>query len=301
VLATLPRAHGSLLAGAVTLVLANLVVRAARWRLLLGSVAPRGSIVLSTYVLGVAAGLILPASGELARSLLLARRTGLRTPYLLGAAAVEKLLDSVTVLGLAMVGLWAAALLDGWLAPFARAATILLGVGAALGVVVALAPHGAVAPPGWLPARLTRGWERLALAPAEAWGRFAGGVRTVAALPRAAMAVIVGLTLLGWANACLATVLTLAAFDLPPSWIVAAVLYGALLLGLSVPSGPGAVGTFELVAVAVLDALGLPAAPSAAFALGFHVVTFAPPILAGALVWARSGPPRPPAAARPPV
>ena len=48
------------------------------------------------------------------------------------------------------------------------------------------------------------------------------------------------------AFACLVTVLTLAAFDLPVSLPLAAVLYGALLLGLSVPSAPGAVGTFEL-------------------------------------------------------
>jgi glycosyltransferase 2 family protein len=108
---------------------------------------------------------------------------------------------------------------------------------------------------------------------------------------------VLALTLLGWANACLVTVLTLAAFGLPGSLPVAAVLYGALLLGLSVPSAPGALGTFELIAVAVLDAFGLPTAASGAFALGFHAVTFGPPIIAGALLWAlvgsSAGPPRP--------
>src|SRR5205085_12309714 len=94
------------------------------------------------------------------------------------------------------------------------------------------------------------------------------------------------LTLLIWANACLLTVLALAAFGLPADWTLAAVLYGVLLLGLSVPSAPAAVGSYELVAVAVLEAFGLPLTPSAAFAVGFHALTFAPPLLVGALAYA---------------
>jgi len=293
VLAALPRAHGPLLGVAALLVLANLGVRAWRWRLLLGPVAvPRGPLV-STYLIGVAAGLVVPASGELARAILLARGSGLRTSYLLGAATVEKLLDTAAVVVLALLGLWAASGLGGGLGGAGRGVALLLVGGLALLALVAAAPVAPPGPPRRLPRGLARPWERLGLAAAAAWGRFARGARVALALPRRVQAAILALTLLGWTDACLVTLCVLAAFDLPPSWALAAVLYGALLLGLSVPSAPAAVGTFEVVAVAVLAAFGLPDAPSAAFALGFHLVTFAPPILAGAVAWtlgSRGGP-----------
>jgi uncharacterized membrane protein YbhN (UPF0104 family) len=274
---------------AALLVLGSLGVRAWRWRLLLGAVAAPWGTLLSTYLVGVAAGMVVPASGELARVLLLGQRSDLRPSYLLGAAAIEKLLDTAAVVALSLLGLWAAAGIGGGSAAVGRGATLLLAGALGLAVLVAVVPGGASRPPRWLPHWLARGWETLGRASADAWGRFAQGARAVLGLPRGAKVGILALTLLGWANACLATVCALAAFDLPASWALAAVLYGALLLGLSVPSAPAAVGTFEVVTVAVLQAFGLPAAPSAAFALGFHLVTFAPPILAGVVAWTLGG------------
>jgi uncharacterized protein (TIRG00374 family) len=285
VLPLLATAQIPLLSLGAALTLLNLVLRAARWRLLLGRSAPAVTSLLSTYAVGVAAGLIVPGSGELARALLLGRRVGLRTSYLLGAAAVEKLLDTAAVVALSLVGLWVGAgLVSGTPAAGRGAALVVVGVLALL-VVAASVPARGLTAPRWVPRALARPLDSLSLALAEAWGRFADGARAVARLPRRVQLAIIALTLVGWGNACLITVCALLAFDLPGSWALAAVLYGALLLGLSVPSAPAAVGTFELVTVAVLDAYGLPAASSAAFALGFHLVTFAPPIVAGALAW----------------
>jgi uncharacterized membrane protein YbhN (UPF0104 family) len=123
----------------------------------------------------------------------------------------------------------------------------------------------------------------LGVALAKAWVRFAAGVAAVLRLPSAYQAAIGALTLLVWSNACLLTVLALAAFDLPADWALAAVLYGTLLVGLSAPSAPGAIGLYELVVVAVLQSFGLPLAASAAFAVAFHALTFAPPLVVGAL------------------
>jgi len=303
VLAALPRANGSLLALAAGLAVANLALRSWRWGLLLGAQAPRWRSVVTTYAIGVAAGLLVPATGEVARALLLGHRGGLRTSYLLGVAAVEKILDTVAVVLLALVGLCAAARLDWGLPALVRGFAVLLAMAAAMALLVLAAPHRALAPLRWLPAGIGRPYTRLGLALAEAWGRFAAGARGVAHLRRRTRLGVLALTVLGWTNACLVTVLTLASFDLPVSLALAAVLYGALLLGLSVPSAPTAVGTFELITVAVLDAFGLDATASAAFALGFHAVTFGPPIVAGALLWVVAGqpaapPPRPGGVAR---
>jgi glycosyltransferase 2 family protein len=175
----------------------------------------------------------------------------------------------------------------GWLGGAAVAAggAVLLGA-VALAIGLALAPRaGLPAPPGWLPARLVRVWLRLGVALAGIWVRFASGAVAALRLPRAYQLVVVALTLVVWGNACLATVLSLAAFGLPADWALAAVLYGALLLGLSVPSAPGGLGPFELVTVAVLEGVGLAPDPSAAFALGFHGVTFVPLLVTGAVAY----------------
>jgi uncharacterized membrane protein YbhN (UPF0104 family) len=281
VAAALAAAHWPLVALAAALTLANLLVRALRWRLLLGASAPPFGTLLATYTVGVAAGLLLPASGELARAMLLARRGGLRTSYVLGSVAVEKLLDTAAVVALFALGLWRAAG-PGWLgSTIGLASAALLLAALALVLVVVRAPRGGSAAPGWLAGPAGR----LGVAVGETWMRFAAGVAAVARLPWPQQVGIVALTLVSWADACLVTVCALAAFALPADWALAAVLYGALLLGLSVPSAPGAIGTFELVTVAVLQAFGLPSAASGAFALGFHAVAFAPPLLAAALVW----------------
>ena len=281
-------AHWSLVALAGGLTLASLALRAWRWRLLLGAAAPPAGPLLTTYCMGAAIGLVVPASGEVARAWLLGRGTALRTSYVLGCAAVEKTLDLAAVLTLLTVGLAQAARLDGLGGRAGLAALVLvLAVLAIASVLVvargrtparsSLSSAAGHSPPGV--------WARLSRALAAVTLRFASGVAAVARLPRAQQAAILGLTLLIWANACLVTVLALAAFGLGADWAIAAVLYGALLLGLSVPAAPGAVGTFELVTVAVLEAFGRPLAASAAFAVGFHVLTFTPPLVAGMLAW----------------
>lgn len=290
VLAALAQASSPLLVLAMSLTLVSLLIRTWRWRLLLGQQAPRAGPLLSTYVVGVAAGLLVPASGELARAGLLAHRGGLRTSFLLGAAALEKLLDGVVVVALFVVGLSYTIGLSWGFAVLGRALVVLgIAVGA-LVLATRLAPRrdapvaAGPAPP----------WTAAAVRLTGVWAGFAQGAGAVARLPRTTQLAILGLTLLSWCCACLVTVCTLAAFALPTDWALAAVLYAALLLGLSVPSAPGAVGTFEVVVVAVLDAFGLPGPRAAAFALGFHAVTFAPLLLAGALAWGLSRPSAPP-------
>jgi uncharacterized membrane protein YbhN (UPF0104 family) len=272
--AALAAAHWGLAAAAAALTLLGLVLRALRWRLLLGSAAPPWPLLLATYTVGVAAGLLLPASGDFARALLLGTRSQLRTSYVLGSVAVEKLLDTATVVALFGAGLWLAAA-PAWLGRAAGPAALAVGL-ALLGlmVVVLAAPRPGLTPPAWLPRGLAAAVERLGLAAADRWGRFASGAANVVRLPWPLRIATGLLTLLVWGNACLATVLALAAFGLGPNWLLAAVLYGALLLGLSVPSAPAALGTFELVTVAVLEAFGQPLAPSAAFAVVFHALTF---------------------------
>ena len=283
VVVALAAAYLPLVVVAAALTWANLGLRALRWRLLLGHTAPPFPTLLRTYILGMAAGLVVPASGELARAMLLARHGGLRTSYVLGSVAVEKLLDTGLVVLLLSAGLSRVASRE-WSVQVATMGGLVFAAALVLAGIAWAAGRLAAPPPPLR--RLVRGWEGIGLALAEAWQRFAAGLAAVGRLPPRYRVAIVALTLLSAANACLITVCALAAFGLPADWAVAATLYCALLLGLSVPAAPGALGTFELVAVAVLEAFGQPLARGAAFALGFHAVTFVPPLLAAALTWA---------------
>src|SRR5215207_6437121 len=107
--AALAGARWGLVGLAAALTLTHLGLRAVRWRLMLGREAPPLGTLLWAYAVGVATGLTVPASGEFARALLLARRSGLRTSYVLGSVAVEKLLDLTAVGFLVAAGLWSAA------------------------------------------------------------------------------------------------------------------------------------------------------------------------------------------------
>lgn len=277
--------------------LLSLLPRALRWRLLLGDAAPPLSVLLSRYAAGVGTGLVVPASGELTRALLLGRGAGLGTSYVLGSVAAEKALDTATVAGglVMAVGLASA---SPWLGG-ARLGLAAAAVAPALALGALLSAHHArvAASAGrsrWRPSRFGRAEHALA----ARGRRFLDGLRATRQLALGARLLVGALTVLIWANACAAIMCVLVAFGLPADWRLAAALYAALLLGLSVPSAPGALGTFELVCTAVLALWGETDMRAAAFALGLRLATQAPLLAAGALAMAALGVAARPAASR---
>ena len=59
----------------------------------------------------------------------------------------------------------------------------------------------------------------------------------------------------------------------PLSWSRAALLLGAISLGMSIPSAPSGVGVYHLVCVGTLGALGVDPIRAAAFALVTHLLS----------------------------
>jgi uncharacterized membrane protein YbhN (UPF0104 family) len=301
--AALTKADWRLAAAVATLMLVYIVLRALRFRLMLGPGAPAFGTLLRVYTLSVAVAVIIPGSGELVRAVVLGRQAALSTAYVLGAVTLEKGVDTGLTLALMLLGLWAAALRDEQTnhlllgTALVVSAGLFLG-GALLGALARWVPPGAAwTPPGWLSPRaaalLARGVAR-GLAAAE---RFGSGVRALWGLPRHEQGAVAVLTLVSWLTTWLMTLAALAAFGLAAQGALAAVLWGALVLGLSVPSAPGGLGPFQVVAVTVLQAFDQPAAPALAFAIGFHALMVAPALLAGAIAsfCGRPNTPAPPA------
>ena len=289
-------AHWPLVVVAVGLVLAYLPVRAVRWRLMLGATAPPFGTVLRVYAVSIAVAAAIPGSGEVVRAVALGRRGGVPTAYVLGTVAVEKGLDTALTLMLMLLGLWTAALRDEQVDHLLLGAALLTSAGLLAGIALLAAlvrwlPPGAVwTPPQWVPPRLARLLARLVAVSLAAAERFGSGARAIWHLPRRRQAAILALTLVSWVATWLLTLAALAAFGLAVQGALAAVLWGALALGLSVPSAPGGLGTFQLVVVTVLQAFDQPVAPSLAFAIGFHALTAGPIFLAGAVASLRGRP-----------
>lgn len=299
--AALASAQWGLAALVALLMLVYLGLRALRFRLLLGAGAPRFGLLLRVYTVSVAVAVVVPGSGEFVRAVALGRLGTLPTSYVFGAVAVEKGLDTVLTLVLMLVGLWAAALHDEQTNRLLVGTALVTSVGLGIATVLLAAlarwvPPGATwVPPGWLPPRVAAPLGRLVGLLLGAAERFGSGLRALWRLPRGQQGAIVALTVVSWLTTWVMTLAALAAFGLAAQGALAAVLWGALVLGLSVPSAPGGLGTFQLVAVTVLHAFDQPAAPALAFAIGFHALLVAPALLAAALAgWCgRSDGPQP--------
>jgi uncharacterized membrane protein YbhN (UPF0104 family) len=277
VAASVASAHPGHLALAAAACVANLGFHAARWaavtRLPVGRVRFRA--VFDAMVAGFAVGVAVPArAGDLVRAHLLARRTGLSTVAVVGAAAVDYVVGTATLVPLIVLTGVATPLPD-----WARHALLLTSIMAAAGIALVFLfrppaedlgpagePDGGSPSPG-LVTRLRSGLaaarDPIALARAFAWG-FAGWGAELA---------------VAWA--------TLAAIGVEPSVAVASLVVVATAAANAIAVSPGNAGPFELAAMLPLAGLGVPTERALAFALLLHVVHLAPAAVLGGIALLR--------------
>jgi uncharacterized protein (TIRG00374 family) len=253
-------------------------VRALRWRLLLSvekRIAPL-TVFWATAV-GYLGNNFLPArAGELIRSGLLARKTGLSMSYVLATALVERVLDVVALVLISAVAVAALPSVPLWLVGATRALTV-LAVFAVLVFIV-------------LP-RLEKQIQRLLariMGATPLQGRLSGllqqfllGMRAFQHLTRGAG--FAGLTCVIWLADSLAMLLVARAFHLTLALPQALVLIAALGLSSAAPSTPGYVGIYQFVAVTVLAPFGFARDEALAFILAAQAVIYAVVIVWGAL------------------
>lgn len=240
-----------LMAPALLLGSLNLMIRAARWRLLLSAGGPAPyARTLWSLALGYLANVTLPArAGDVARSYLLGRATRLGGSFALATTLAERVLDAVFLLAVGALALTLHPAVPPWLARQLAALAILALFGA---LVVAASPRL------WALARA-----RLARLPPGLTGRlerFFEGLRSVRGA--AHLARFFGWTALIWALDALNATLIAAALGVRLPISTAVVLLAALGLSSAVPLTPGQLGVFQFVTVTLLASYRIPREPA---------------------------------------
>jgi len=276
-------------AATVACIVLDVTLRALRWRGLLVPLARlRLPTVAASLLVGYLANNILPARlGELIRSHHLGDRTGISRASVLGTVVVERVVDtgvlvaiaSAAIIVLSVRGIVASAVLLG------LAATGLLVAALALALVAHRLPYA----------------DR-AIAAAERWpammraaSKLRGGL-AVAGRPRT-MAGAIGWSVVAWAATIVAFAAAGQAIGVELTWGQAALLAAGTSLVTAIPAGPGYVGTFELAAVEIAKAVGVPTDPAFALALLVHAAILGVTTVGGVAAFlATRGPARPVAA-----
>jgi glycosyltransferase 2 family protein len=254
---------------ALSMVIAEVALRAARWRLLLLPIRRLPYLTAASYLcIGYLANTILPARlGDVTRAYLAGTAFGVRRTTTLGTILVERVGDGVLMLGVVLV--------LGSILPHSGnllvAAVTLAVIGTAAVGLLVLSVAGVrrsrlAGTPMWEAAErvLVRLWAGM-IALRQPAGLLALLATTVGAF---AIAVAVFVTISSSLGLAL---------SLPQGVLVTA----GLALSLAIPAGPGSVGTYELVGLTILTGLGMPADRALAAIVLHHAVVAIPPALLG--------------------
>jgi glycosyltransferase 2 family protein len=242
----------------------DVAARGARWRSLLKPIAlVRYLRVLGYTFVGYLANNVLPARlGELVRSHALGEGEGLSRTTVLGTVVVERIVDTVIVVGLA-----ALAVLVLGVGGIVSTAVVLGALFVGVLVVVLLLSVVSHRLPG--AERATALIERVPRL-LDLARRLRDGLAVVSS-PRA-VAGAIGFSLVAWTFSILTFVLGGAALGLDITPLQGALLTSGVALATIVPSGPGYLGTFELTAVGIASQFGIDRDAAFAMALLVHAM-----------------------------
>ena len=269
------------IAAVVAFICLDILLRAIRWQRLLAPLRDiRFPSILSYLLVGYLANNVLPARlGELVRSHYLGDREGLSRTTALGTVVVERIVDTAVVVAIAAFAILVLNVRGVVTSAVAIGAAIvaLLVILLAIGVAAHRLPGSDVV------ATWIEQWPRVG----RAARRLRGGL-SVAGRPRTLFEALVlsasawGATLLAFAAAGQAVGVELRIGE-------AALLSSGVALASAIPSGPAYLGTYELAAVKVAEALGLAAEPAFAIALLVHVTIIVMTSAGGAAALTRLG------------
>lgn len=262
-------------------VFVDVAARGGRWQALLEPIKrlPYRRVLGYTYV-GYLANNVLPARlGELVRSHALGEGEGIRRPTVLGTVVVERIVDTVIVVGLAAL----AVLILGVGGTMSTA--VLLGAGfvglLVAGLVLAMVSHRL---PG--AERVTTVAERYPRV-LELARRLRDGL-AVASRPRTLARALL-LSAAAWTASIATFIAGGQSVGIELTISQAALLSSGVALATIVPSAPGYVGTFELTAVSIAKIFD--ADPDAAFAMALlvHAMILAVTSVGGVIAALRLG------------
>lgn len=269
-------------------------LRARRWRVILEPAVGRvaGGPLWRAVAIGTMANNVLPArAGEIARAFALTREAP-QVPFAAGLAslAVDRAFD-----GLVLLALLFAAPLDPAFPVggrvFGQTVPMLARTGMALLALLLGGMYALLAFPGGAErvfrAVARRLVPRLEARGADALRAFADGL-AVLRHPGRFLAVL-GWTVAHWLLAAWSLWLGFRAVDLSAPFTAALFLNSVTSIATAVPAAPGFFGTFEASSKASLQLYGVPGSLALSWALGYHVLTFIPITVLGAVYAVRLG------------
>lgn len=254
---------------ALAIISFSLFLRAVRWRVLLSSA---GSVPIPLAFWATSAGYLgnnlLPArAGEVVRTLIISRRSGMSKAFVLTTAFSERVVDAIVLITISAMVLLTLPEKPGWLASAARPYAV-LGLSGVM--AIALVP---VFESSWfrllalvpLPSRVRCQVE-------HALRQTLQGIRSFHDAGRLARFLL--LTAVIWSLDGITTVVCAHAIGLSISLPVAFLLVAGLGLGSALPSTPGYVGIYQFVAVSVLTPFGLSRTDAIAYILLFQAMSY---------------------------
>jgi uncharacterized protein (TIRG00374 family) len=278
-------AYWPYLAGGLTLSLASTFGRATRWRILLNATEAKVGVVTVYWAMmaGYLGNLVLPArAGELVRTYLISRHSGLSKTYVLTTALGERVMDAIALILFSALALLGVSSKPAWMAGVARTLAA-VAIASAVGVAVLPYIHG------WIERAL-----RALPLPDGLRDKVIGLLEQVILGLRAfhdpkRFAAFAGLTPAIWFLDTCGALLTGHALGIPITFTIALLFLSALGLGSALPSTPGYVGIFQFVAVTVLGPFGIARDSAIAYVIVIQAATSVLFIIFGSLGMIRLG------------
>ncbi len=275
------------LSAVVPVVVLNMVLRANRWRSMLGTFRDVSfGKAFSALMIGYLANNVLPVrAGDLVRIFVLGNAVGLSRSRILSTVLLERILDmAMVVFLLTLMALFSP--LPAWMKT--AAAVVAAGTICGIGVVVAVAVWGE--PVAIRLVRVLPGMPAILRSRLETWAHeFCLGVQRFR-IPVVAISFFAG-TVAIWATEIALVLIVAESLNLSLAPFHAAVLMLFSLFSSFIPALPGQIGTFEIAMLAGLDFVGRAGPAGLPFALVLHIVLLAGTTLLGVACMLASGMP----------
>jgi glycosyltransferase 2 family protein len=251
-------------------------IMARRWQLIIGSNQASWCDVLFALIVGLMFNNVVPARlGEISRAVFLGIKVDLSKAYLVGTVLLDRLMDLVILVALALLLFSSVAILPVVFsfAVIASAGTIL---GCGVVMIFLFRGYGMKRLLNSISVRLpthSQEWFTriaslflLSLAAERSWWEWYR---------------LLGLSLGAWLLMGISLFFSLQAFNINISVFGVGVLLVVLNLGGMIPSSPGYIGTYHWLAVTTLAVFGINRGIALSFALVYHFLWYVPQILLG--------------------
>lgn len=266
-------------------------LRARRWRTILDPIYPKlpfGPLWRATAI-GMMVNNVVPArAGEVARAYVLTRETPVPFSTSIASLAVDRVFDAIVLLLLAFLSV-----LDPRFPADVHVAGQSIASWAIGGATLVAAAVAVLYTLVFFPTQLIRLFELFArrLSPKiEERGRaalltFSEGLSVLRS--PAHFAAVMGWTIAHWLMNALGWWIAMIAVGIHAPFSAALLLQAMVALGVAIPAAPGYFGVFEKVAVLGLAIYAVSPSLATSWALGFHILSFLPITIFGAIYAAR--------------